>query len=74
MSTINHTAIWAQLHQHQRATRHMHMKDLFTADPDRFAKMHIQLNGLMLDYSKNRITDETLNLLIELATKADLSG
>ena len=74
MSTINHTAIWAQLHQHQRATRHMHMKDLFAADADRFAKMHIQLNGLMLDYSKNRITDETLTLLIELANKADLGG
>ncbi len=71
---INHTAIWAQLHQHQRATRLMHMRDLFSNDSERFNKMHIALDGLMLDYSKNRITDETLSLLIKLADTADLSG
>jgi glucose-6-phosphate isomerase len=72
--SINHTAIWAQLHQHQRSTRFLHMRDLFEQDPDRFNKMHEQLNGLILDYSKNRITEDTLKLLIELANVADLRG
>lgn len=72
--SINQTAIWAQLHQHQRSTRFLHMRELFEQDPDRFEKMHEQLNGLMLDYSKNRITEDTLNLLIELATIADVRG
>ncbi|KEP99987.1 hypothetical protein SASC598J21_003630, partial [Snodgrassella alvi SCGC AB-598-J21] len=49
---INQTAIWAQLHQHQRSTRFLHMRDLFRQQPDRFAQMHEQLNGLLLDYSK----------------------
>ena len=56
--SINQTAIWAQLHQHQRSTRFLHMRELFEQDPDRFEKMHEQLNGLMLDYSKNRITED----------------
>ncbi len=74
MSTaINETAIWAQLHQHQRATRHLHMRDLFADDPMRFAHMHTTLgDGFLLDYSKNRITTETLDLLIALAAEADL--
>ncbi|MBI0130291.1 MULTISPECIES: glucose-6-phosphate isomerase [Snodgrassella] len=71
---INQTAIWAQLHQHQRSTRFLHMRDLFRQQPDRFAQMHEQLNGLLLDYSKNRITEDTLALLIELANIADVRG
>ncbi|MDO5687326.1 MAG: glucose-6-phosphate isomerase [Neisseria sp.] len=69
---INETVIWAQLHQHQRATRHLHMRDLFADNPQRFAQMHEQLDGFLLDYSKNRITEETLNLLVELAETAEL--
>lgn len=70
---INQTAIWAQLHQHQRCTRFLHMRDLFAQEPDRFDRMHEQLNGLLLDYSKNRITEHTLSLLIKLAETADLN-
>ena len=74
INPINQTAIWAQLHQHQRCTRFMHMRDLFQQEPERFEHMHEQLNGLLLDYSKNRITEHTLALLIELAETADLSS
>lgn len=69
---INQTAIWAQLHQHQRSTRFLHMRDLFQQDPLRFGHMHESLHGLMLDYSKNRITEKTLQLLVTLAETADL--
>ncbi|MCW3479017.1 glucose-6-phosphate isomerase [Neisseriaceae bacterium JH1-16] len=71
---INTTPVWAKLHQHQRATRHLHMRDLFAQEPDRFARMSVQLDGLLLDYSKNRLTERTLELLIELAETADLGG
>ena len=71
---INHTAIWAQLHQHQRSTRFLHMRDLFAQNPARFEQMHVQLHGLLLDYSKNRITEDTLQLLVQLAEAADLRG
>ena len=71
---INASSAWARLHQHQRATRHMHMRQLFEADARRFERFSVELDGLLLDYSKNRITDRTLELLIELAHAADLSG
>lgn len=73
-SSINHSQIWAKLHQHQRATRHLHMRDLFQREPLRFERMHLQLDGLLVDYSKNRLTSRTLDLLCELADAADLSG
>lgn len=69
---INSTQVWARLHQHQRATRHMHMRELFELDPQRFQRFSLELDGLLLDYSKNRITERTLELLFELANKADL--
>ncbi|NWK79956.1 glucose-6-phosphate isomerase [Aquitalea sp. LB_tupeE] len=71
---INHSPIWAKLHQHQRATRFMQMRELFHADPQRFKRFSLQLDGLLLDYSKNRITERTLELLIDLAREADLPG
>lgn len=73
MSFINEASTWAKLHQHQRATSHVHMRDLFKEDPQRFDKMHCTLNHLLLDYSKNRVTTETVSLLIELAHTASLS-
>ncbi|WP_434626953.1 glucose-6-phosphate isomerase [Chromobacterium sp. CV08] len=71
---INSTQIWSKLHQHQRATRHMHMRELFDLDPQRFQRFSLELDGLLLDYSKNRITERTLELLFELARAADLAG
>jgi glucose-6-phosphate isomerase len=46
------------------------MKDLFAADPERFSKFSLRLGDILIDYSKNRITRETLNLLIALANEA----
>lgn len=69
---LNHTSIWAKLHQHQRATRHMHMRELFAADPERFARFSLSLGPLLMDYSKHRITERTLELLFELAHAARL--
>jgi len=71
---INEQPVWARLHQHQRATRHLHMKELFAQDPQRFDRYSLRLDGLLLDYSKNRVTDRTMELLQELAQAADLPG
>lgn len=71
---INATPIWAKLHQHQRATRHLHMRELFEGDSNRFDTFSLELDGLLLDYSKNRITSRTMELLVELANTAELPG
>lgn len=73
MALVNETRTWAQLHQHQRTTVYLHMRDLFQQDKDRFSKMHEKLNNFIFDYSKNRITYETLELLIHLAKEVNLS-
>jgi len=50
------------------------MRDLFAQDSDRFAKFSLRLGDLLLDYSKNRITEETMRLLRDLASQADVQG
>ncbi len=62
--------IWSKLEDHQRKIKDVHMKDLFSSDPERFNRFHLQFKDILLDYSKNRITDETLKLLLELAEEA----
>ncbi|MGL6069685.1 glucose-6-phosphate isomerase, partial [Craterilacuibacter sp.] len=71
---INASQVWAKLHQHQRATRYVTMRELFDADAGRFQRFSLKHDGLLLDYSKNRITERTLALLLELAEVADLKG
>ncbi|OSI14426.1 glucose-6-phosphate isomerase [Neisseria dumasiana] len=64
------TAIWQDLQAHQINTSSLHMRDWFQADPARFDNMHETLHGLLFDYSKNRISEETLGLLCRLADAA----
>ncbi|MCG9116975.1 glucose-6-phosphate isomerase [Laribacter hongkongensis] len=73
INEINLTPVWAQLHLHQRSTKHVEMRDLFEAEPDRFLNFSIDLNGFLLDFSKNRITGRSLDLLVELSKVAGLS-
>jgi glucose-6-phosphate isomerase len=63
---------WRALQQHYSQTAHVQMRDLFAADPRRFEKFSLRFQDILLDFSKNRITDETLNLLLALAAQADL--
>ncbi len=64
--------IFDQLLLHTKEINTLHMKDLFKADPDRYKKFHLSAAGLLLDYSKNRITDKTLALLIKMAEESHL--
>jgi glucose-6-phosphate isomerase len=64
------TQSWQKLEKHYADIGNVHMKKLFAEDPDRFNRFHIRFNDILVDYSKNRLTDETLNLLFELAREA----
>ena len=72
MSTINKSSSWKALASHFEKIKSTHMRDLFNNDDDRFNKYHIQYEDFLVDFSKNRITDETLKLLINLAKEAKL--
>ena len=65
---------WQALAEHHQATRHLHLRERFDADPERFARMHEQFNGLLFDYSKNRIGEDTLALLCRLADEAGVAA
>ena len=72
MTNITLTPVWKDLQQHQKATVHIQMRDQFSADPNRFDSMHEKLGNLLFDYSKNRISEETLTLLCKLADTAQV--
>ena len=63
---------WKALEAHYRRTRELHLRNLFADDPTRGERMAAQGAGIHLDYSKNRITDHTLKLLIQLAEESGL--
>ena len=63
---------WKALEAHHRSIRELHLRKLFADDPKRGERMTAEAMGLFLDYSKNRITDETLKLLLQLAEESAL--
>jgi len=63
---------WKALAAHQKVLRKSHLRDLFAGDPQRGERLTAEAVGLYLDYSKNRITDETLTLLLQLADQSGL--
>jgi len=63
---------WKALSAHSKTISKLHLRQLFADDPDRGQCMAIEAVGLYLDYSKNRVTDETLNLLLQLAEESGL--
>jgi glucose-6-phosphate isomerase len=65
---------WEALDAHYKKSSKLHMRQLFADDPKRGERMAIEAVGLYLDYSKNRVTDETLNLLIQLAEQSGLQS
>ena len=65
---------WQALKQHFEDIQHVHMRQMFADDAERFNRFHIQLEDMLLDYSKNRITDETQGLLIDLAKHAGVEA
>src|SRR6266852_1126114 len=64
---------WKALEQHHSEIGGRHLRELFAEDPDRGERLTAEAAGLYLDYSKNRVTDETIRLLIELARESGLA-
>lgn len=67
MSELTDCPAWDALARHHRQMADTHMRDLFAGDPQRFTKFSLRCGEILLDYSKNRITDETMTLLLNLA-------
>jgi len=63
---------WAALRKHHGAIGSLHLRELFARDPSRAQRFTLEAAGIYLDYSKNRVTDETLDLLLQLAAQSGL--
>ncbi|MBP1610342.1 MAG: pgi [Acidobacteria bacterium] len=69
---LTDTPAWKALQSHYDKVRNLHLRQLFADDPSRGERMTLEAAGLYLDFSKNRITDETLELLVNLANQQGL--
>jgi glucose-6-phosphate isomerase len=63
---------WSALAEHREKIRGKHLRELFAEDPDRGERLTVDAVGIYLDYSKNRVTDDTMQLLLDLATQSGL--
>lgn len=72
MSALTESSAWQALIKHQRKMAGVHMRDLFAGDPKRFERFSLQFEDILFDYSKNRITEETMSLLLDLVRQARL--
>jgi glucose-6-phosphate isomerase len=74
MAILTQHPSWKTLCKHQETISALHMRNLFEADPKRFETFSLKLDDLLLDYSKNRITEETLELLFQIAREAKIES
>ncbi|MFN8416429.1 MAG: glucose-6-phosphate isomerase [Cytophagaceae bacterium] len=74
MTQTTEFASWKKLQDHFNKISPLHMREMFQNDSQRFQKYSIQFEDILVDYSKNRITDETMSLLIALAEEANVTG
>ena len=74
IAPLSERQAWNALAAHHQNVRELHLRKLFAEDPKRGERMTAEAVGLYLDYSKNRVTDETLKLLLQLANESGLRG
>lgn len=74
MPGLAHLPAWQALQKHQGELMGVQMRDLFAQDPQRFEHFSLSAGEILFDYSKNRVTQETIRLLCDLARQADLTG
>jgi glucose-6-phosphate isomerase len=72
VATLRRRPAWSALEAHHRTLKDVHLRRLFADDPGRGERMTLDAAGLYLDYSKNRVTDETIALLVRLADESGL--
>lgn len=73
-AALEQTPAWQALEAHYAQVKDLHMRALFAQEPDRFERLSIKFGDILFDYSKNRITDETMRLLLNLAEDANLAA
>src|SRR5881227_2722083 len=71
-SPLTHRPSWQKLEEHYQTARNLHLRTLFAENPHRGERFALEAVGIYLDYSKNRVTDETIQLLLELAKSSGL--
>ncbi|MCP4077230.1 MAG: glucose-6-phosphate isomerase [Gammaproteobacteria bacterium] len=74
MTKLTDLPAWKKLQQHYLDTKDIHMRELFAQDPERYESFSLKFHDILFDYSKNRITQETMDLLLQLAEQADVTG
>ena len=74
MKPLTDSPAWKALQSHHKEVSGLHLRELFAADPKRGVKFTAEACGLYLDYSKNRVTGQTLELLFDLAEERELRG
>ena len=74
MNSIDQVNTWKALKKHHQEIADLHMRQLFDEDPQRFEHFSLRLGEILFDFSKNRVIDETLTLLCDLARQAELAG
>jgi glucose-6-phosphate isomerase len=72
MTELTQRPAWKALEAHHEKIQSMHLRELFASDPTRGERLTLEASGLYLDYSKNRVTNETLGLLLQLAEESGL--
>jgi glucose-6-phosphate isomerase len=73
MTPLTERKAWQALKRHHGEIAGQHLREMFAADPGRGERLTAEAAGLYLDYSKNRVTDETMRLLVELATESGVA-
>jgi glucose-6-phosphate isomerase len=74
MPELTQSKAWLALEKHYDEIKYNHMRDMFECDENRFDKYSLEVNDILYDFSKNRINDETLKLLLQLANDVDLTA
>ena len=74
MSQLTKSQAWKSLKKHYNKISKLHMRQMFEEDPNRFKKFSLKFKDILLDYSKNRITEETIRLLLQLTKEAKLKS
>jgi len=74
MTELSESVAWKALDAHYNSIKDATMKDMFASDPNRFNKFSMEFEDILLDYSKNRITEDTMTKLYALADQQDVKG
>ncbi len=74
MTQLVESPAWQALQEHQQELAGVHMREMFDSDPHRFEQFSLRLGDILFDYSKNRVTEKTMSLLVDLARQADLAA